>query len=88
MRKDIESDVFPYSIYHNKTNAYFIISKNGEVKEFGRNKSDKELNMELFNELTHGKAKAYAAWVGRWKTDLFEITDINRFLNENIGMII
>jgi len=84
MRKDIEVDTFPYNIKSNSLNCYFIIRENNEIEQFGRNKSNINRNIMLFNELLEGKAKAYATWAGRWRTDLFEITDINRFFNENL----
>ena len=79
--------VFPYNVKCNPRSCYFVVFDNGQTAQFGRCTSDKHKNRELFDAVCSCKAKLFVSWVGNWRTDLFQITDLDRFEAENKTLI-
>ena len=86
MRKDteVENGKFPYSVYGNPGNCYFVVFKDGTVQCLGKNRGDLEHNLELMNKAKAGECTMYATWEGRWKTDMFMIENISEMIKQNI----
>lgn len=79
MRSAKDTDCFPYS---SKRVCYILVENNGNVKQLSLNKSEKDKNLEAARLVDNGEAKIYAVWPGNWRSDLFIIDDINKFIGQ------
>ena len=75
MRKASSVEYFPYK---NPTNCYIEVLPNGTVRNMAhKNKSDKNEVEAVYARLCNQESKLFCAWPGNYKTDLFEIDDLN-----------
>lgn len=73
-----ESFAFTYAVYT-------VIPKNGSLPRYMQPKSDKNAIRNLAEALHTAKAEGdtvIAAWIGKYKTDMFLIDDIDAVISE------
>jgi hypothetical protein len=80
MRSAKESDNFPYRM---STMCYFEVNKNGNVTQIPhKNKSDRAMVLEAYQRALSKSTVLYAVWLGKWRSDLFIIDDLETFAKE------
>lgn len=79
----VESYDFPYDVKFRKLSCFFVVDNNGQVSVVGRNNCDALNNTALINAVKCGDARLFVSWMGRRRTDLFQITDLKHFLEKN-----
>ena len=73
MRKATEADYFPYD---SKLVCYIELTKDGKMEQVQNYVAEKR---EVYSRVKSGKSKLYAVWPGQWRSDLFEIDDIDAY---------
>ena len=77
MRSAKDTEIFPYLI---NTMCYFEVNSRGEVSRLPhKNKSDRPGVLEAYRRAVSGETTLYAVWPGQWRSDLFQIDDLERF---------
>ena len=76
-RKASESP-FPYTSKHI---CYFGVDKEGNVYWIGNSKSERHSAVPYVKS---GEWKLFSVWPGQWRSDLFEIDDISKFVDAYI----
>lgn len=86
MRKtsEVTDTSFPFNVYDNPLNTYMAVYKTGEVKVLGRYKNDLEDNLMIMMDVKEGLADMYVSWVGRYRTDVFIVDNIDDMRKANI----
>lgn len=79
MRSAKEADNFPYSM---STVCYFEVYKDGKISQIKhKNKSDLPELYEAYKRALNKITTIYAVWPGNWRSDLFIIDDLKKFIN-------
>lgn len=77
MKSAKECGVFPY---RSKLNCYFEVCKDGKVSQIPHiNKCDAAYVAQAYKRALNGQSKIFAVWPGNYRSDLFEIDDLNAF---------
>ena len=76
MRSDKEAEYFPYS---SKLLCYILFDGEKVEQLLHHRKSDLDDVIKAYNKVKEGKAKLYAVWPGQYRSDLFEIQDLDKF---------
>lgn len=66
---------FPYTC---KTMCYIEVFNDGTVQQMRVNLNDA---LDTRNRLRNNESRLYCAWPGQWRTDLFKIVDIDKFID-------
>lgn len=74
MRKATEAEYFPYGA---KCVCYILAYPDGRLEQIPNNKTDKRNALPV---ILSGEAKLYAVWPGNYTSDLFEINDVDKFI--------
>jgi hypothetical protein len=82
MRLDTENPSFPYEMKFHPTNCYFATYNDGTVKQLSKDLSWVEC-ADIVSDVKDGKARLFCSWTGKWRTDLFEIQDVQKFAEMN-----
>lgn len=81
MKSDKDTVGFPYNLYIYKRNAYFIVDNKGQIQMFNQYKSGVTHNAALIAQLRAGTAKAYMAMQAFDCTDIYELLNIDKFID-------
>ena len=78
MRKASEQEYFPYG---SKLVCYIELTKDNEIKQIQNYVQDKR---DIYYRVKNDGSKLYAVWPGQYRSDLFEIDDIELYGKEYI----
>ena len=73
MRSAKDSGVFPY---RSKLVCYFEVAQDGQVVQMQHNQTEAA---NVYSRIINGQSRLYAVWPGNWRSDLFEIDDLDAF---------
>lgn len=73
MRKATEADYFPYD---SKLVCYIELTKDGKMEQVQNYVADKR---SAYWRVKNKESKLYAVWPGQWRSDLFEIDNIDAY---------